>query len=134
MEKILCKPVIQMKDDAIVEEYGSVKDASEKTGIVKQNISSALRGKYRSAGGFKWMYKNETDRLQGHLKAEFKMPKHSKSTRLKMSISAKKKTFKEVLEYYEANFIKSPDVHNLLIELTKREEAGLKPLFKHRSN
>lgn len=89
-KKILCKPVIQMKDDAIVEEYGSVKDASEKTGIVKQNISSALRGKYRSAGGFKWMYKNETDRLQGHLKAEFKMPKHSKSTRLKMSISARK--------------------------------------------
>ena len=27
--------------------------------------------------------------------------------------SAKKKTFKEILEYYEANFIKSPDVHNL---------------------
>ena len=48
--------------------------------------------------------------------------------------SAKKKTYKEILEYYEANFIKSPDVHNLLIEIVKREEAGMKPLFKHRSN
>lgn len=89
-KKILCKPVIQMKDSVIVAEYESVKEASEKTGIIKQNISSALRGKYKSAGGFQWMYKNETDRLQGHLKGEFKMPKHSESTRLKMSISARK--------------------------------------------
>lgn len=89
-KKILCKPVIQMNDTVIVAEYESVKEASEKTGIIKQNISSALRGKYKSAGGFQWMYKNETDRLQGHLKVEFKMPKHSESTRLKMSISARK--------------------------------------------
>ena len=89
-KKILSKPVIQKKDDIYVAEYSSVKEASEKTGIIKQNISSALTGRYKTAGGFEWKYKNEYDKLQGHLKKQFNMPKHSESTRLKMSLSAKK--------------------------------------------
>lgn len=89
-KKILSKPVIQTKDGVYVAEYNSVKEESEKTGIIKQNTSSDLRGKYKTAGGFEWEYKNESDKLQGHLKEEFKMPKHSESTRLKMSLSAKR--------------------------------------------
>ena len=89
-KKILSKPVIQTKDGVYVAEYNSVKEASEKTGIIKQNISSALTGRYKTAGGFEWRYKNESDKLQGHLKMEFKMPTHSDVTRLKMSQSAKR--------------------------------------------
>lgn len=89
-KKILSKPVIQTKDGVYVSEYNSVKEASEKTGIIKQNISSALTGRYKTAGGFEWRYKNESDKLQGHLKMEFKMPTHSDVTRLKMSQSAKR--------------------------------------------
>lgn len=89
-KSILSKPVIQIKDGDIINEYNSIKEASEKTGIIKQNISSALTGRYKSAGGFQWKYKNESDRLQGHLKKEFKMPIHSESTKIKMSRSAKR--------------------------------------------
>lgn len=89
-KKILSKPVIQLKDNIVINEYNSVKEASEKTGVIKQNISSALTGRYKTAGGFQWNYKNNTDKLQGHLKIEFKMPSHSDSTKLKMSNSAKK--------------------------------------------
>ena len=89
-KKILSKPVIQIKDGDAINEYNSIKEASEKTGIIKQNISSALTGRYKSAGGFQWKYKNESDKLQGHLKSVFKMPNHSESTRLKMSRSAKR--------------------------------------------
>jgi hypothetical protein len=89
-KKVLRKPVIQIKDGLQIMEYNSIKEASEKTGIIKQNISSALTGRYKTAGGFEWKYKNESDKLQGHLKTEFKMPNHSESTRLKMSKSAKR--------------------------------------------
>jgi hypothetical protein len=89
-KKILSKPVIQLKDDIVINEYNSVKEASEKTGVIKQNISSALTGRYKTAGGFQWNYKNNTDKLQGHLKSGFKMPSHSDSTKLKMSNSAKR--------------------------------------------
>lgn len=89
-KKILSKPVIQTKNGNYISEYNSVKEAAEKTGIIKQNISSALTGKYKTAGGFEWAYKNESDKLQGHLKKEFKMPNHTESTRLKMSLSAKR--------------------------------------------
>lgn len=89
-KKILSKPVIQLKNNIVINEYNSVKEAAEKTGVIKQNISSALTGKYKTAGGFEWKYKNESDKLQGHLKEKSKMPSHSESTKLKMSLSAKR--------------------------------------------
>ena len=87
----LSKPVIQFDTNKnIVKEYNSVKEASEKTGIIKQNISSALSGKYITSGGFIWEYKNESDKLQGHLKLPNKMPLHTEGTKSKMRNSAKK--------------------------------------------
>lgn len=87
----LSKPVIQFDTNKnIVKEYNSVKEASEKTGIIKQNISSALSGKYITSGGFIWKYKNESDKLQGHLKLPNKMPLHTEETKSKMRNSAKK--------------------------------------------
>jgi hypothetical protein len=90
-KKILSKPILQFNlDGEFLDEYASVKEAAEKTGIVKQNISSNLTGKYKTAGGFFWRYKDPLLTLQGHLKKSFEMPKHSEETKKKMSSSAKK--------------------------------------------
>jgi hypothetical protein len=90
-KKILSKPVLQFSlDGEFINEYPSVKEAAEKTGIVKQNISSNLTGKYKTAGGFLWRYKDPFLTLQGHLKKSFEMPNHSEETKKKMSSSAKK--------------------------------------------
>jgi hypothetical protein len=90
-KKILSKPVLQFSlDGEFINEYPSVKEAAEKTGIVKQNISSNLTGKYKTAGGFLWRYKDPLLTLQGHLKKSFEMPNHSEETKKKMSSSAKK--------------------------------------------
>jgi hypothetical protein len=90
-KKILSKPILQFSlDGEFLDEYPSVKEAAEKTGIVKQNISSNLTGKYKTAGGFLWRYKDPLLTLQGHLKKSFEMPKHSEETKKKMSSSAKK--------------------------------------------
>lgn len=90
-KKILSKPILQFSlDGEFLDEYTSVKEAAEKTGIVKQNISSNLTGKYKTAGGFLWRYKDPPLTLQGHLKKSFEMPRHSEETKKKMSSSAKK--------------------------------------------
>lgn len=90
-KKTLSKPILQFSlDGEFLDEYTSVKEAAEKTGIVKQNISSNLTGKYKTAGGFLWRYKDPLLTLQGHLKKSFEMPRHSEETKKKMSSSAKK--------------------------------------------
>ena len=92
-KKVLSKPILQFSPDGeFLGEYPSVKDAAEKTGVIKQNISSNLTGKYKTAGGFIWKYKEHSLLLQGHLKKPFEMPKHSEETKMKMSLSAKKGT------------------------------------------
>jgi hypothetical protein len=90
-KKILSKSILQFTlDGELLREYPSIKEAAEKTGGIKQNISSNLTGKYKTAGGFIWRYKDPSLPLQGHLKKTFEMPKHSEETKKKMSISAKK--------------------------------------------
>jgi len=42
----------------LISEYGGVKDASIKTGIIRTSISNVLRGKSKTAGGFIWEYKS----------------------------------------------------------------------------
>lgn len=90
-KNILSKPILQFNLKLeFIKEYSSIKEASEKTGVIKQNISSNLTGKYKSAGGFIWKYKDPSYSLQKHLKKPFKMPKHSDETKRKISFSAKK--------------------------------------------
>jgi hypothetical protein len=90
-KKILSKSILQFSlDNEFLGEYPSVKDAAEKTGVIKQNISSNLTGKYKTAGGFIWRYKDPSVSLQGHLKNSFEMPRHSEETKKKMSLSSKK--------------------------------------------
>lgn len=51
------KPVIQYtKDGQFIAEYPSQKEASRQTGIDNGHISDCCIGKYKTAGGYKWMY------------------------------------------------------------------------------
>ena len=51
-------PIVQYtKDGEFVAEYYGAKDASVKTGIHRQNIADALKGRRKYAGGFVWEYK-----------------------------------------------------------------------------
>lgn len=83
----LRKPVIQYNEEGDVMEYPSVSDASQKTGIKGQNISAAINGRYKQAGGYKWRYKDPSD-LNKHRK-KYKKP-HSDLTKEKMKNSSKK--------------------------------------------
>lgn len=53
------KPVIQFtKEGTFVAEYESALMAKNITGINNGDIGACCRGKLKSAGGFKWAYKN----------------------------------------------------------------------------
>lgn len=43
----------------IIECFDSIKNASEKTKIDKSSISKCCRGELETAGGYKWIYKND---------------------------------------------------------------------------
>jgi hypothetical protein len=92
----ISKPVLQYNLDLVLLcEYKSIKDASLITGISRQNIGACVNGKYKKSGGYIWRYKNSNDKLQGHLKSEFKMPNHTEETKLKIG----KSNSKHVLQY-----------------------------------
>ncbi len=56
------KPIIQLSlDNEYIQEFNSIKQAKNQTGI--KNISSYLSKKYNHAGGFKWMYKSDYEKL-----------------------------------------------------------------------
>lgn len=58
------KAVIQLsKERNIISEYSSLKIASIKTAVSQGNISSACRGRIKSAGGFIWKFKNKIDNV-----------------------------------------------------------------------
>lgn len=47
---------IDMDSGEVVGTYNSIQEAQEKTGANKSAISACCRGKYHTAGGFKWRY------------------------------------------------------------------------------
>lgn len=92
----LSKPVIQYDmNHNFIKEFDSIKDASLETKIKKQNIGACVNGKYKTSGGYIWVYKNEKDRLQGHLKNSFIMPTHKDVTKKKIAQS----NIKSILQY-----------------------------------
>lgn len=53
------KPVLQFTlEDILIKEYPSTKQAERETGFSHQNIIKCCKGKYKTAYGFKWKYKN----------------------------------------------------------------------------
>ena len=59
IEKIISshiKPIVKLDlDGNYIEEFSSIKEAMEKTGI---SMKKVLRGTGKTAGGFRWVYKN----------------------------------------------------------------------------
>ncbi len=52
------KPVLQFdKQGGFIAEFVSTREASRKTGVYQQNISSVCNSKLKSAGGFIWKFK-----------------------------------------------------------------------------
>ena len=51
------KPVAQYTEDGeLVKRYSSAKDASTSTGICRSSICYCLKGRYKTAGGYRWRY------------------------------------------------------------------------------
>lgn len=60
MAKINKKPIIQMDlNQNVIEEFDSITEASIKLLIGIKNIGECLSGRSKTAGNFKWKYKNE---------------------------------------------------------------------------
>ena len=57
-DNLLSKIVIQLKDNKIITEFYGTRDAERYTGIDHRNISACCLGKQKTAGGYKWEYKN----------------------------------------------------------------------------
>jgi hypothetical protein len=56
------KQVLQLdKFGNVVEEYPSVKNAADKTGIARESIKRVVHGERHKAGGYMWRFKNLTD-------------------------------------------------------------------------
>ena len=56
------KPVIAIeKRTGLIVEFASTHEAERKLGIAHQNICACLRGRYKTSGGFYWMYANVND-------------------------------------------------------------------------
>ena len=54
-------PIIQMdRQGNFLAEFDGLHDAARKLNIYQGNISSALNGRYKTAGGYIWKYKNPT--------------------------------------------------------------------------
>lgn len=54
--KKVSRPVLQIDGDRIIARFESAKAASLATGIDHSHICDAARGKYKTAGGYKWKY------------------------------------------------------------------------------
>ena len=54
--KMRCRPIFQIKNGAIVNEYESIKQAGISNGIKPPSISRVLAGVRKTAGGYEWRY------------------------------------------------------------------------------
>lgn len=57
-EKVTRKKVLQIKDNKVVKEFNSVKDAQESITRGKKHIYHCCLGIRKHAGGYQWEYKN----------------------------------------------------------------------------
>jgi len=58
LEKLKSKCILQFDDNGnLIQEWNSIKNAAESTGIHRENIGCVLRGITKTAGGYNWKYK-----------------------------------------------------------------------------
>ena len=56
------KPVLQIKDNIIIKEFGSACEAARETNLSFGNICSCCRGERKQTGGFQWKYKTNKNK------------------------------------------------------------------------
>jgi hypothetical protein len=62
--KAITRKVIQLSlEGHYIKEWLNITDAGRELGINRSNITSACRGRYKFAGDFKWMYKEDYEKL-----------------------------------------------------------------------
>lgn len=67
-EPINNKPVIQLtKDGIFIKEWSSAKSADKETKANSNVISKCCKGSLRTSGGFRWMYKEDYERVEGKI-------------------------------------------------------------------
>lgn len=57
------KSVVQVKDGVVVAIFDSIREAEKITNINHTNISTSCKNGNRNAGGFKWMYKEDYEKM-----------------------------------------------------------------------
>ena len=58
------KSIVQLDlNGNFIKQYESIRDANRQTNINRQCISFCLQGKYQTAGGFKWVYAEDYEKL-----------------------------------------------------------------------
>lgn len=53
------RPVLQILNNRVIEEYYSTQEASRQTGIPQANIYKVCKGERKHAGGYEWRFKDE---------------------------------------------------------------------------
>lgn len=56
------KPIVQLKNGIVVQEYGGICEV-DKTKFNLESISHVCHGRYKSSGGFQWMFKSDYENL-----------------------------------------------------------------------
>ncbi len=59
----LYKPVVQLKDDKVIEVFNSINDACAKLGCFKGAITSVCQRKLKTHHGYQWMYLSDYESL-----------------------------------------------------------------------
>ena len=63
------KPLVQLDiNNNLIKEWNSAVEVEEKMGISRKNISQCVRGKNKTAGGFKWLFKEQIEQMEYNVK------------------------------------------------------------------
>lgn len=61
------KPIVQLsKDGEFIRKFDSAKDVKEELNIDNSNIVACMKGRQKTAGGYKWMYESDYQKLFNH--------------------------------------------------------------------
>ena len=58
LKRIRARKIVMIKNNVIIEEFDSQREAVIKTGLSQGNISNCLNGKRKFCGGYEWKYKD----------------------------------------------------------------------------
>lgn len=66
----LMKPIVKLLNGVVVKRYKSLSQAVREDGFRQSGISAVLTGKYRTSGGYEWMYLSDYEILINNSKNE----------------------------------------------------------------